>query len=188
MDFSPGTDSIVLRTSLFMEKAVESLSVMTIKGNRDARDSCVKCLALLDLLNEPLNRRVKSRLMDPQIMQLIVAATAIENILSDLAVVEELNASKSDNSNESNSQTGVLQKSKQDLNSAQPTTPLPSIKKTICFDDVVGNHEAKQALYENIVLPLTIDNQTKVKIFSGKYDSFSYFCFSVEIKSTLSYL
>jgi ATP-dependent 26S proteasome regulatory subunit len=35
------------------------------------------------------------------------------------------------------------------------------------FDDVVGNPAAKQALYENIVLPLTLGEDIKARLFSG---------------------
>lgn len=126
-----------------------------------------------------MNQREKSwsPAVDPQIMQLIVAATAIENILSDLAVAEESNICKDANSNETCRRAEISDPTKQDHNSVQPITPSDSsisAKKAICFDDVVGNHEAKQALYENVVLPLTINNETKVKIFSGSYNTISY--------------
>jgi ATP-dependent 26S proteasome regulatory subunit len=35
------------------------------------------------------------------------------------------------------------------------------------FDDVVGNSAAKQALYENVVLPLTLGEDIKARLFSG---------------------
>jgi hypothetical protein len=62
-------------------------------------------------------------------------------------------------------------KDKQDNNdkSLESNTQMIKIdlKKGISFEDVIGNFDAKQALYENVVLPLTVSNETKVKIFSG---------------------
>ena len=49
----------------------------------------------------------------------------------------------------------------------QKKTTAINTRMSISFKDVVGNYEAKQALYENVVLPLTISDDAKVKIFSG---------------------
>lgn len=50
----------------------------------------------------------------------------------------------------------------------------PCNTKNISFEDVIGNEEAKQALYENVVLPLTISDEIKLRIFSGGICIYAY--------------
>jgi SpoVK/Ycf46/Vps4 family AAA+-type ATPase len=94
------------------------------------------------------------------VKNLTTAAAAIENILSDLSQSEVLQSSAK-NQNETCKTTKEI----------EPNIPvkqavLPHVI-AVSFKEVIGNFEAKQALYENVILPLTISDVAKVKIFSG---------------------
>lgn len=95
------------------------------------------------------------------VKKLTTAAAAIENALSDLSSCEVLQSV-------AKNQTETCNKTKD----VEPNVPikqavLPHVI-AITFKEVIGNFEAKQALYENVILPLTISDVAKVKIFSGK--------------------
>jgi SpoVK/Ycf46/Vps4 family AAA+-type ATPase len=96
---------------------------------------------------------------------LTTAAAAIESILSDLAPCEVLQSA-------AKNQTETCKVIKE----IEPNIPLKQAvlphSIAISFKEVIGNFEAKQALYENVILPLTISDVAKVKIFSGKTSPF----------------
>ena len=100
--------------------------------------------------------------------QLLVASAAIENILLDMARIEKERREMSTTLSDSNSSHLKNSESeKQKKTRVMETTTAINTRMSISFKDVVGNYEAKQALYENVVLPLTISDDAKVKIFSG---------------------
>ena len=110
------------------------------------------------------------------VKNLTTVASTIENILSDLSSCEVFQPA-------AKNQTETCNKVKD----VEPNIPvkLPVIPHVIkiSFKEVIGNFEAKQALYENVILPLTISDIAKVKIFSGEPSSLSsapdrYFFFS----------
>jgi hypothetical protein len=131
----------------------------------------VRCLTLLDLLstagpNEGHGSGLASTKI-PHIDQLLTAAAAIENILSELSTMEAARQETNEH---------VVARSKKDENLAESKNSKncdasPVISKEeripISFNEVVGNLEAKQSLYENVILPLSISEATKVRVFSG---------------------
>ena len=42
-----------------------------------------------------------------------------------------------------------------------------SCSNNIYFSDIIGNQTAKQILYENIILPFSLDTQTRKAVFGG---------------------
>jgi SpoVK/Ycf46/Vps4 family AAA+-type ATPase len=95
------------------------------------------------------------------VKNLTTAAAAIESILSDLSPYEVLQSV-------AKNQTEACKVIKE----KEPNFPLKQAVLphviAISFKEVIGNFEAKQALYENVILPLTISDVAKVKIFTGK--------------------
>jgi SpoVK/Ycf46/Vps4 family AAA+-type ATPase len=102
------------------------------------------------------------------LLQLVTATTAIENILVNLSAADK-------SALDSREQyTAQLQEGNKDSRNAEISDYVnnksASVRKTapISFNEVVGNMEAKQALYENVILPLTISDLTKARVFSGR--------------------
>ena len=131
----------------------------------------MRCLTLLDLLSTAgTHEGHEGALMSskfPHVDKLLTAAAAIENILSDLSAIEAARQ-------ETNEQVAAKCKSGEnhlDLNHSSCIDPSTEIIKeeriSISFEEVVGNLEAKQSLYENVILPLSISEATKVRVFSG---------------------
>lgn len=133
---------------------------------------CVRSLTLLDLLNnaDPTesHKGVPSVIKNACLLQLMTATTMIENILVGLSAADksasdyhERNTVRFQNSKKDCHDVGVL-----DITGKKGVAVVKTVP--ISFNEVVGNMEAKQALYENVILPLTISNLTKVKVFSGR--------------------
>ena len=131
----------------------------------------MRCLALLDLLSTagPNAGHENSVILakSPHIDQLLTAAAAIENILSELSYIEAAREETTEH---------VIAKNKKgesniDLKNSSKIDTSTEINKeerlSISFEEVVGNLEAKQSLYENVILPLSISESTKVRVFSG---------------------
>ena len=128
-------------------------------------------MALLDLLSiiKPTVEQEKdlSTERDPLLFQLSTASAAIENILTVLARAEKLRVEDSAAINGGSHKSRQHEVTKSTSDDKQENAPLKTELST-SFKDIVGNYDAKQALYENVVLPLTICDATKVNIFSGK--------------------
>lgn len=141
----------------------------------------MRCLTLLDLLstagpNEGHQSGFTSAKI-PHVDQLLTAAAAIENILSELSAMEATRQETDEH---------VVARNKKEENHAESknskcndASPAPVISKEeripISFNEVVGNLEAKQSLYENVILPLSISEATKVRVFSGDTDVKGFF-------------
>lgn len=125
----------------------------------------------MDLLSiiEPTVKQEKklSTERDPLLFQLSTASAAIENILTALARAEILRVEDSTAINGGSQKSRQHEVTKTTLDNKQESASLKTGLST-SFKDIVGNFDAKQALYENVVLPLTICDATKVNIFSGK--------------------
>lgn len=104
---------------------------------------------------------------DPQLLQLLTASAAIENILSILKHTEKLRIEHSAAINGAFQKTQQSEFTRSCSDNNQESPPF-SRAMSISFKDIVGNYDAKQALYENVVLPLTIGDAAKVNIFTGK--------------------
>ena len=132
---------------------------------------CVRCLTLLDLLSTagPSGGHDSGMISAkiPHIDQLLTAAAAIENILSDLSAIEAARQETNEHV-DAKSKNGVNHTDFNHLNGVDASTEINKEERIpISFEEVVGNLEAKQSLYENVILPLSISEATKVRVFSG---------------------
>ena len=101
----------------------------------------------------------------------MTATTAIENILVNLSAAdksaqdsrEQFTVQLRKGNKDSRNADSKIQTDNTDSKSAAVSKIAP-----ISFNEVVGNMEAKQALYENVILPLTISDLTKARVFSGR--------------------
>lgn len=148
---------------LLEEKEVESKNKLYYR--------CVRSLTLLDLLNsaDPANCVGEELSVNKEacLLQLMTATTTIENILVNLSAADK-------SALEYREQYTVqlkrgIKESRNAVLSENIDSKSTAVSKTapISFNEVVGNTEAKQALYENVILPLTISDLTKARVFSG---------------------
>lgn len=133
----------------------------------------MRCLTLLDLLSTAGPIDVYGSGLGsakiPHVDQLLTAAAAIENILSELSAMEAARQETDEHVVARNKKE--VNHSDSNISKSNDASPVPVISKEeriqISFNEVVGNLEAKQSLYENVILPLSISEATKVRVFSG---------------------
>jgi hypothetical protein len=131
----------------------------------------VRCLTLLDLLstagpNDGHGSSLASAKI-PHVDQLLTAAAAIENILSELSAMEAARQETDEHVVARNKKVEDHAESKNSKNCDASPVISKEERIPISFNEVVGNLEAKQSLYENVILPLSISEATKVRVFSG---------------------
>lgn len=139
----------------------------------------MRCLTLLDLLstaapNDGHGSGLGSTKI-PHVDQLLTAAAAIENILSELSAMEAARQETDEHVVARSKREGNLEASKK--SKVKDASPVISKEERIpiSFNEVVGNLEAKQSLYENVILPLSISEATKVRVFSGNVNENLFF-------------
>ena len=55
----------------------------------------------------------------------------------------------------------------QQLENSSTVCPNSCTLKSVNFDDVIGNQEAKESLFENVVLPMTLAKELRDQIYVG---------------------
>lgn len=141
--------SILERAAAYIENA---FSCFGAKKPAAARDWCMKGLALIDFLNEDAAFRDCSSLKTCKGMLEIISKGLSTSGQQQIKIQEDLSIEKE---------------------SSPALTIPPGIMiraADIHFSDIIGCDLAKQALHENVVLPLTLPSAIKTGLFQGNVD------------------
>ena len=140
--------SILERATIYIENALNSFGV---KKSAAARDWCMKGLALIDLLNEDATFRDCSSLKTCKgMLEIISKGLSASGQQQQIKIQDDLSIEKEP---------------------SQALTIPPGIMiraANIHFSDIIGCDLAKQALHENVVLPLTLPSAVKTGLFKGR--------------------
>ena len=97
----------------------------------------------------------------------IAEAGLCDGVLDQIGLVIEILNSSNEDIEGQTTQSIELPTS---IASTIPQMPGDQINDEKClvrFSDIIGNEDAKQALHENVILPLCLDYAQKKKLFSG---------------------
>lgn len=144
--------NIILRANTDVGNAIKETNQ---KKYLNARDNLIKSYTLLDLIfSISTNENI---IHNQQIEQLMVLQKMISNLITDL----ENKSNNFFNKNIKVEDKIITEK----YNDSNKLSSLPQINMN--FQEIIGSTEAKQALYENVILPLTLKESSKKKLFTG---------------------
>ena len=134
-----------------------------------ALDWTTKCVSLLEIMGFTTEENTEFLLEDNVTAQISMALVAMKQLVHDLGSPPSSSSSGNEMSNppaaNSAGQNKVVSSSTT-LLSTTSAAAMPPPRK-LRFDDIVGYCGAKQQLYENVVLPLTLSAEIKAQLFSG---------------------
>lgn len=138
---------IVSHAKSKLELAIDNITPTTTSCGdiKVARDNIIKALGILDLLSSLLqSKNDEKQSMKPEIYHIDNDSSSIQDegeqnefTTTNIKVVVDKSITKHSNN------------------------------QKILFENIVGNQDAKQALYENVVLPLTFSPELKKVVFAG---------------------
>eukprot|EP01038_Epipyxis_sp_PR26KG_P009058 gene9058-12218_t len=118
--------------------SIEKIKVGTVAG---ARDNCLKSIGLIEAIDSD-SFNFHSQLATSKLVLERICQKLLDHSLT----------------------TTISVKLKEPTDSTQEIVCRSS---NISFASIIGHDNAKQALYENVILPLTIDKQRKLELFKG---------------------
>ena len=139
---------------------------------KDARDNIIKALGILDLLTSLLQSK------NDKDAKPIDICYHIDNDNNDNNSHRNSSTSNNNDNTDDNDNTNISKTigdstgSSGDNGSSGDGSSINSIIKhspnqRILFENIIGNQDAKQALYENVVLPLSFSPALKKVVFAG---------------------
>jgi hypothetical protein len=132
-----------------------------------AIDWTTKCVSLLEIMGFTTEENNEFLLEDGVTTQISMALAAMKQLVHDLGSSpppgNEANnpPAAAAGQNKAGSSSAVL------LSTTTTTTTVVAPPRKLRFDDIVGYCGAKQQLYENVVLPLTLSAEVKAQLFGG---------------------
>lgn len=129
-----------------------------------AMDWTVKCVSLLEIMGFTTEENDEPLLEDSVTTQISMALIAMKQLVNDMGL-SALPGNETNNPSAAAGQKLVVSNSTAILSTT--TTAAFQSSRKLRFDDIVGYCGAKQQLYENVVLPLTLSADVKAQLFSG---------------------